>query len=103
MTNPEIVEAWRSEFEAKFSPMFSMHRKASTTSMVSFGFIPSIPNGYESVHTDCAWQGFLVARSTVEIEIPEKIKRIDAQYHDIVYVEHLVISVQSQGYRVKGE
>ena len=88
MTNPEMIEKWRAEFIAlleksqSYKPIF-LHR--------ADGVFLSDP-------VEAAWQGFLMARESVEIELLQSFTKTGAHM-----INQIVGHIEAQGYRVRGE
>jgi hypothetical protein len=84
MTNPEIVEKWRSEFESEFEENMLKRNSAG---------------GYINSHVNSMWQGFLMARESVVINLPPRyVLNAGGDYIKLFQLED---SIESQGYRVR--
>lgn len=93
-TPPEVVEQWRAEFEAV------MLRKYPK---MDFGVFSD--GEYWTAYINENWQGFLLGRQTVAIELTIGKHLGTDRHHYFISVEILLEAITAQGYqcRVNGE
>jgi len=88
----EVVGRWRTEFESMKSPQ-AIQRDYRN------------PSDYWNDQVQHQWQGFLMARQSVVIELPEPLEFDDG--HDEPSLHYwptqLKNAIQAQGYAVSGE
>lgn len=98
MNNPtpsaEIVEKWNKDFE--LSLLDDPYWRQEHFSKYGDG-------SYALPTVEHMWQGFLIARSTVVIPLPEKISLGFGTNRSFTYVEvePLIEAIESQGYKTK--
>ncbi len=89
MANPEIIEKWRAEFIA-------LLEKSKTYKPI---YLSSVDGIFVSNTVESAWQGFLIARESVVIKLPDCA---DIRYPK-TYRQAIESLIKEQGYRVRGE
>jgi hypothetical protein len=89
---PQVIEKWREEFESNFDfPDFDKYKSSGH---------------YKNTHRQAMWDGFLLARSTVEIHIRDNEQdncQDSSVHHFNRGLMAAIDDIKAAGYRVAGE